>query len=236
MSKFPEPDFSNPPLAAPPPGTDVEDLDLAEALRQNANGTNEGHSKLGVLLQYLTGFQEYRITEAEEGVVHTILSKIEGTGEPSSLSPFKLSVRTSPDTGIIEYIVGQGHNTDTHHIHTVIDDTNGSSITISQLDTWQPYTGTRYIVLEGGVEEDLSLTDNVLTVKDVGEDETQEIQLNDDGYQDKVRLLIGVVYEDIAANAQRRQAVFTPQVLTRGFYNGTICRIFNAHPASLIIA
>ena len=144
MSRFPEPEFTNPPLVGPPPGTDVGDIDLSEALRQNASGTNEGHSKLGVLLQYLTGFQEYRITEAEEGIVHTILSKIEGTGDPSSFSPFRLRVRTNPDTGVIEYIVGQGHNADLYHIHTVVDDTNGSSITIGGLDNWVPYSGTKY--------------------------------------------------------------------------------------------
>jgi hypothetical protein len=70
-------DFANPPLSAPPPGLNNEEIDIGEDLRKNASSTNEGTKKLQDVLRYLNMFEENIITEAR-GYKHIVLSRNTG--------------------------------------------------------------------------------------------------------------------------------------------------------------
>ena len=81
---MPGQEFANPPLTAPPPGLNPDEIDIGDHLMRNAQSTNEGTGKLQHLLNYLHTFRERQITDLR-GYKHTILSRESGGLDASLL-------------------------------------------------------------------------------------------------------------------------------------------------------
>jgi len=145
--------------------------------------------------------------------------------------PFSLSVAGA--TGAYTWSVSATYS-------SVTDGTNGSRIDLSDGGSdWAAgaiefgdntaISATAYIVLEADVDSSLDVTNWTLAaVTDPSEVST------DSGppvTQDKVRLLIGrVIFTDGVPAAS--QAVFAPQMLDFGFYNGLLVKLFTAAPVN----
>lgn len=144
----------------------------------------------------------------------------------AQIPPFKLSV--AEDGGTYYWSVLSDNS-------CITDGTNGTAIDLSAagFDTDNAIAASKYIVLQATVTLGVA-SSWALTAVDLA-DATEVGVTGTPAAQNKVRLIIGsVMFEDGQVFA--RQAVFSPQILTDGFYNGLLVKIlenYKIHPSYL---
>jgi hypothetical protein len=133
--------------------------------------------------------------------------------------PWKLTVGGS--TGSFVWSVSSAYG-------SVIDGINGSAISVTGTNANVGISATKYIVAEGTVASDLTVTTLALTAADAA-DAKEVLIAGDPPAQTKVRLLIGKV--TISGDAiEGTQCVFTPQKLIHAALNGVVVRAFESAP------
>lgn len=138
-------------------------------------------------------------------------------------TPFQLSVAGA--AGAYTWSVSSEYS-------SVTDDTNGDRIDLEALgifDVSNAIAASAFIVLEADV--DASFVVSNWTLSAVADPSEVGTAAGPPAFQNKVRLLIGrVVFTDGVPEA--KQAVFTPQILSYGFYNGLLVKLFTAAPVN----
>lgn len=156
--------------------------------------------------------------------------KAESTYSPESPAagglntPFLLSVAGSAGAGFT-WSVSSAYS-------SITDDTNGGRIDLSALgifDVPNAIAASAFIVLEADVDAAFVVSNWALSA--VADPSEVAVDAGPPAFQNKVRLLIGrVVFT--AGEAEAKQAVFTPQMLSYGFYNGLLVKLFTAAPVN----
>lgn len=113
---------------------------------------------------------------------------------------------------------------------SIIDGINGEPFTIKgggRVSTQSPY-----IVAEAQIdtEDKFEIKDKEFILKAVGEDELNEVVVDEKGVQTKLRLLIGEVVGLNSLYPEPRQAVYTSFKVIYSFYNGQV--VFALAPAA----
>lgn len=186
----------------------------------HSNDTSMLSMKLFAIESFLMGVSWVDIET--EDVFATVLGRDNGRGKvKSALTPFRITTKVTD--GVATWEVS-------HVGSSVIDGTNGDNLLGPELFN-VPQQGSGYVVLS-------------VTISNTGEpgtwslglsSETDEVEFSGDD-QTEARLVIGKVEEDASGGLIAKQGVTTAFMLTHGFYNGKIVRVFAAapsHPGSL---
>lgn len=115
-------------------------------------------------------------------------------------------------------------------LSTITDGTNGSNLSIANLDTDNAYSATKWIVVQATVTD---LAVGSLSVTAVDDPDEVGLDSSTPPEQNTIRLLIGKVsiVEDAPVSEQFR---FDAARLTYGFLNGILVRVFESchvHPS-----
>ena len=178
---------------------------------------------IGCLAECVTAIQQLRDRPVFYDAVRG------GGGGESGLISFKLSTET--EGGDVKYKVSSERS-------TITDGTNGPAINLApasaawasgalKFDTLSAaITDDTWVVLEADVSTSFAITNWTIAAKTTAED-AKEVGFDDDeGNQNKIRLLIGKIeFEDDVPSVI--QATTQPQIISFGYLNGQTPKIFS---------